>query len=55
MMARRSETAYKVRAAPDLRMDKVEEAKRKLQDPDYINDTVVNSVADKIMGAFGLD
>jgi hypothetical protein len=33
----------------------VEAAKAKLQDPNYINDTVLNSVADKLMGVFGLD
>jgi len=43
-----------VRNADDIRMDKVEEVKQKLQNPDYINDTVVSSVADKIMGVFGL-
>jgi negative regulator of flagellin synthesis FlgM len=44
-----------VRTAPDVRMDRVEAAKAKLQDPNYINDTVLNSVADKLMGVFGLD
>ncbi|OQY38918.1 MAG: hypothetical protein B6229_04785 [Spirochaetaceae bacterium 4572_7] len=40
--------------APDIRMDKVAEIKAKLQDPNYINSTVINSVADKIMEDFGL-
>lgn len=44
-----------VRASSDIRMDKVEEAKRKLEDPNYINSTVMDSVASKIMNAFGLD
>jgi hypothetical protein len=44
-----------VRNVDDLRMDRVEEVKLKLQDPNYINDTVVSTVANKIMGAFGLD
>jgi len=39
-----------VRSASDVRMDKVEEAKRKLQDPNYINDVVLNSVADRLLG-----
>lgn len=44
-----------VRSSPDIRMDKVEAAKAKLQDPNYINNAVINSVADKLMGVFGLD
>ncbi len=44
-----------VRSSPDIRMDRVEAAKAKLQDPNYINDTIVNSVADKLMGVFGID
>lgn len=43
-----------VRNADDVRMDRVEEVRRKLQDPDYINDQVIGSVADKIMESFGL-
>ena len=43
-----------VRSAPDVRMDRVEEVKRKLEDPSYINDTVVENVADKVMDLFGL-
>ena len=44
-----------VRSSSDVRMDRVEAVKAKLQDPNYINDTVINSVADKLMGVFGLD
>lgn len=43
-----------VRSSSDVRMDKVEAAKLKLQDPNYINDTVMNSVANKLMDVFGL-
>ncbi len=43
-----------VKNAPDIRMDKVEEAKRKLQDPSYISKKVVESVADKILDLFGV-
>jgi len=43
-----------VRNTPDIRMDKVEEAKRKLQDPSYISKKVVESVADKIIDLFGV-
>lgn len=42
------------RNAPDIRADKVAEVKAKLADPNYINDTVINSVAEKIMEDFGL-
>jgi len=44
-----------VRSSDDVRMDKVEAAKLKLQDPNYLNQTVINSVADKLMGVFGLE
>jgi negative regulator of flagellin synthesis FlgM len=40
--------------APDIRADKVAEIKAKLEDPNYINDKVINSVAEKIMEDFGL-
>ncbi|MGL1893111.1 MAG: flagellar biosynthesis anti-sigma factor FlgM [Spirochaetaceae bacterium] len=40
--------------APDIREDRVAEVKAKLADPNYINDTVINSVAEKIMEDFGL-
>ena len=38
-----------VKAAPDVREDRIAEVKAKLQDPNYINDAVVNSVADRLM------
>lgn len=44
-----------VRSSADVRMDKVEAAKLKLQDPNYINNVVLNSVADKLMDVFGLE
>lgn len=43
-----------VRSTPDIRMDRVEEVKAKLQNPDYIDETVMNSVADSILDVFGL-
>ena len=43
-----------VKTAPDIREDRVAEVKAKLQDPNYINDTVINSVADKLMDLFGI-
>ena len=40
--------------APDVRIDKVEEAKRKLQDPGYPTQEVIESVADGILKTFGI-
>ena len=43
-----------LRAVPDIRMDKVEAAIQKLKDPDYINQSVINNVADKIVDMLGV-
>jgi negative regulator of flagellin synthesis FlgM len=43
-----------VRNAPDIREDRVAEAKKRLEDPDYINDSVKGLVADRIMDMFGI-
>ncbi len=48
------QTADIVRAAPDVRMDRVAEVKAKLQDPNYINDKVIESLADSILDVFGV-
>ncbi len=48
------QVAEAVREAPDIRMDRVEEVRAKLNDPDYINNSVINSVADKIMDMFNV-
>lgn len=42
-----------VKASPEVRMDRVNEVKEKLQDPGYI-DSKVEEVADRIMSMFGL-
>lgn len=47
-------TAGLVKNSPDIRTDKIAEIKAKLEDPNYINDKVINSVAEKIMEDFGL-
>ncbi len=47
-------TSQLVNNSPDIREDKVSEIKAKLQDPNYINDVVINSVAEKIMEDFGI-
>lgn len=41
-------------AVPDIRMDKVEAAIQHLKDPDYINQSVINNVADKIADMLGI-
>lgn len=43
-----------VSSAPDARTDRIEELKRKIADPAYINETIVSATADRIMDAFGL-
>ncbi len=43
-----------VRSVSEVRADRIAEVKRKLEDPNYINDTVIESVADRIMDSFGI-
>ena len=43
-----------VRKTPDVRADRVEEVKRKLEDPNYIDDIVVEHVAEQIMDMFSI-
>ncbi len=38
-------------AAPDVRPEKVAEMKEKINDPSYINDSVVNATANKLIDA----
>lgn len=47
-------TADAVNQTPEVRMDRVEEVKAKLQDPNYIDDAVVSAVADSLMDVFGV-
>jgi negative regulator of flagellin synthesis FlgM len=42
------------KASPDVRLDKVAEAKRKLQDPSYPSDEIINKVAEGIMKSLGI-
>jgi len=39
---------------PDVRADRVAEIKAKLQNPNYLNDAVIASAADKLMESFGI-
>jgi negative regulator of flagellin synthesis FlgM len=43
-----------VSAAPDVRMDRVEELRQKINDPTYLNERILNATADKILESFGL-
>jgi len=38
-----------VKNTDDIRLDRIEEVKRKLEDPSYINSAILGAVADKIM------
>ena len=43
-----------VKASPEIRLERIEEVKEKLKDPNYINDKVLDSVADSILDSFGI-
>ena len=43
-----------VKLTPDVRMDRIEEVREKLKDPSYIDNKVIESVADSVMNLFGL-
>lgn len=42
------------RSAPEVRMDRVAEMKVKLQDPNYLNNAILESTAEGILKSFGL-
>ncbi len=42
------------KSSPDVRADKVAAVMEKLKDPSYINDSVVDMVADRMMDVFGV-
>lgn len=42
------------RSAPELRLERIEEIKAKMQDPNYFNKTVMESTAEGILKSFGL-
>ena len=43
-----------VKLTPEIRQDRIDEVKKKLQDPGYIDEKVVEAVADKVMDLFQL-
>jgi negative regulator of flagellin synthesis FlgM len=42
------------RTAPDVRVDRVAEVKRKLQDPSYPSQEVIEKAAEEILKSFGV-
>ena len=42
------------RETPDVRADRIAEIKEKIKDPNYLNDTIINSAADKFLSALGI-
>ncbi len=53
-MAEVYNAAETVKASPDVRMDRIEEVREKLKDPSYIDNKIIESVADSVMDMFGL-
>ncbi len=43
-----------VATSPDVRSDRIAEVMQKMKDPDYINKSVVDLVADRLMDVYGL-
>jgi negative regulator of flagellin synthesis FlgM len=41
-------------SAADIRAERIQEMKSKLNDPSYINETILRATADKIMDAWGI-
>jgi negative regulator of flagellin synthesis FlgM len=46
--------AETVKVTPDVRMDRIEEVREKLKDPSYIDNKVIESVADSVLDLFGI-
>ena len=53
-MAEVYKATEEVKNSPDIRLERIEDIKEKLKDPNYINQKVLESVADKIMDSFGI-
>ena len=43
-----------VKSSPDVRADRIAEVKRKLEDPNYLSEEVLDNVADRLMDSFGI-
>ena len=48
------QTIKLVSEAADVRTDRVAELKAKINDPSYVNDTIIGATADRLMDAFGV-
>lgn len=46
--------AESVKASSDVREDRIAEVREKLKDPSYINDKIIEAVADNIMDLFNI-
>ncbi|MBN2650793.1 MAG: flagellar biosynthesis anti-sigma factor FlgM [Spirochaetales bacterium] len=53
-MAELYNIAEKVKNAPEVREDRIAEVKAKLDDPNYINDSVIETIADKLANMINL-
>jgi negative regulator of flagellin synthesis FlgM len=53
-LAAASKAQESMKSAADVRVDKVEEAKRKLQDPSYPSQEVIEKTAEGILKTFGI-
>ncbi|HEY9595619.1 MAG TPA: flagellar biosynthesis anti-sigma factor FlgM [Spirochaetia bacterium] len=42
------------KSSPDVRLDRVAEVKRKLQDPSYPSQEVIEKVAEEVLKSFGI-
>ncbi|MDR3139201.1 MAG: flagellar biosynthesis anti-sigma factor FlgM [Treponema sp.] len=42
-----------VSAASDVRLERIQELKQKINDPSYLNEKIISATADKIMDFFG--
>lgn len=49
------QAAEQARSIPDIRQDRVAEVRARLEDPSYIDQRVVDIVADEVMKVFGID
>jgi negative regulator of flagellin synthesis FlgM len=43
-----------IKSAPEMDEARIAEIRERINDPAYLNDTILNATADKIMSAFGL-
>ena len=43
-----------VKTTPDVRLDRIAEVREKLKDPSYIDNKIIESVAESVMDIFGI-